>query len=117
MTRFMVVLALLLVPVVASAQGRGQPSGITRGAAQPNQNKWSAKAPWGQTERSATLDAQRKDPFKLFDNVYYVGFQAVSSYLVTTSNGLVKASRWATRRSSSTSRQAIPQVRHQLSFP
>jgi metallo-beta-lactamase class B len=62
---------------------------VTRGAAQPNQNKWSAKAPWGQTERSATIDAQRKDPFKVFDNVYYIGFQAVSSYMVTTSAGLV----------------------------
>jgi metallo-beta-lactamase class B len=81
--------ALLLGSVIASAQGGAQP-GILRGAGQKNQNKWSAKAPWGQTERSATsMEAQRKEPFKLFDNVHYVGFQAVSSYLITTSAGLV----------------------------
>ena len=63
--------------------------GVVRGADQPNQNRWNAKSPWGQTERSAPIEAQRKDPFKVFDNVYYVGFQTVSSYLVTTSDGLV----------------------------
>jgi metallo-beta-lactamase class B len=66
------------------AQGR-----ITRGADQPNQNKWSAQAPWGKTERSAPMELQRKEPFKLFDNVYYVGLQTVSAFLVTTSAGLV----------------------------
>ena len=64
-------------------------AGIQRGAAQANQNKWNAKRPWGKTERSGPLEAQRKDPFKLFDNVYYVGLQTVSAYLVTTSEGPV----------------------------
>lgn len=88
------VLACLLASSSAGAQrggagGRGGPQGITRGAEQPNQNKWNAKSPWGKTERSAPMEAQRKEPFKLFDNVYYVGFQTVSVYLVTTSAGLV----------------------------
>jgi hypothetical protein len=51
----------------AQRGGRGAAQGITRGADQPNQNKWNAKSPWGRTERSAPLEAQRKDPFKLFD--------------------------------------------------
>src|SRR5688572_12813 len=76
------VLAGLLAAAPAVAQ-------ITRGADQPNQNKWNAKGPWGKTERSAPIEGQRKKPFKLFDNVWYVGFQTVSVYLVTTSDGLV----------------------------
>ncbi len=76
--------ACLLAVSVPSAQ-----EGIQRGAAQTNQNKWNAKGPWGKTERSGPLEAQRKDPFKLFDNVYYVGLQTVSAYLVTTSAGPV----------------------------
>lgn len=82
-------LTLLLAASVAAQGGRGaRPTGIVRGATQPNQNKWNAKGPWGQTERSAPLEAQQKEPFKVFDNVYYVGFQTVSSYLITTSDGL-----------------------------
>lgn len=79
-----VMAALLGVSVVA---GQGQE--ILRGARQPNQNKWNAKSPWGQTERSAPISAQRKASFKVFDNVWYVGFQTVSVYLVQTSDGLV----------------------------
>ncbi len=85
----------LLVCLLASSSvgaqrgGPGAAQGVTRGAEQPNQNKWNAKSPWGKTERSAPTDAQRKAPFKLFDNVYYVGFETVSVYLVTTSAGLV----------------------------
>lgn len=79
-------LALVVVCVLTASSAAGQ---ITRGADQPNQNKWNAKGPWGKTERSAPIEAQRKKPFKLFDNVWYVGFQTVSVYLVTTSDGLV----------------------------
>ena len=67
---FILALACLLASFPASAQrgagGGGQgPKGITYGADQPNQNKWNAVGPWGKTERSAPLEAQRKDPFKL----------------------------------------------------
>ena len=35
------------------------------------------------------IDAVRVEPFKMFDNVYYVGIRHVSTYLITTSEGLV----------------------------
>jgi len=41
------------------------------------------------TNRGAALDKQRKDPVKLFDNVYSVGVQTVCAFLITTSAGLV----------------------------
>lgn len=41
------------------------------------------------TNRSAAMDKQRKDPVKLFDNVYSVGVQTVCAFLITTSAGLV----------------------------
>lgn len=83
-TAFAVILASSL-----AAQGGRQGGGITRGANQPRQNPWSAKAPWGQTERSAPMELQKKEPFKVFDNVYYTGLQTVASYLVDcgTANG------------------------------
>jgi len=80
--------AVIMTSTLA-AQGGRQGGGITRGANQPNQNRWSAKAPWAQTERSAPMELQKKEPFKIFDNVYYTGLQTVASYLVTTSAGLV----------------------------
>ena len=79
-------LAGILAGVLAASPAAAQ---ITRGADQPNQNKWNAKGPWGKTERSAPIEAQRKKAFKVFDNVWYVGFQTVSVYLVSTSDGLV----------------------------
>lgn len=85
-------LAFLCAAGPAGAQGGGrgaEPQRIVRGADQPNQNRWNAKSPWGTTERSAPIALQKKTPFKLFDNVWYVGFQTVSVYLVTTSDGLV----------------------------
>jgi metallo-beta-lactamase class B len=82
----MLLLIGLLTSLLAAAPATAQ---ITRGADQPNQNKWNAKGPWGKTERSAPIEAQRKRPFKLFDNVWYVGFQTVSAYLVSTSAGPV----------------------------
>jgi metallo-beta-lactamase class B len=77
-------LGCLLAVSTPSAQ-----NGIRRGPEQSNQNKWNAKGPWGKTERSGPLEAQRRDPFKIFDNVYYVGLQTVSVYLVNTSAGPV----------------------------
>ncbi len=83
--------AVLLAAALVNAQGDNAPrqGAILRGAAQTNQNKWNAKGPWAATERSAPVELQKKEPFKVFDNVHYVGFQTVSSYLVTTSDGLV----------------------------
>ena len=85
MTRSLLLTGVLM-GVLATQPAAAQ---ITRGADQPNQNKWNAKGPWGKTERSAPIEGQQKKPFKLFDNVWYVGFQTVSAYLVSTSAGLV----------------------------
>jgi metallo-beta-lactamase class B len=58
-------------------------AGIQRG----ERTDWNLKAPWGGTRQDATREP--RTPFKIFDNVYYVGLQTVCAYLVTTSNGLV----------------------------
>jgi metallo-beta-lactamase class B len=83
-----------VVAVIAGAapvaqEGNAGGSGIRRGAAQANQNRWNAKSPWGGTERSGPIPAQKKAAFRIFDNVHYVGLQTVSTYLVSTSAGLV----------------------------
>lgn len=39
--------------------------------------------------RNAPMDQQRKDPTKLFDNVYSVGVKSVNAFLITTSAGFV----------------------------
>ena len=41
------------------------------------------------TNRSVPMDQQRKDPVKLFDNLYSVGVQTVCAFLIPTSAGLV----------------------------
>ena len=38
---------------------------------------------------SFALADQRREPFRIFDNLYYVGVDFVSSYLLTTSDGLI----------------------------
>jgi metallo-beta-lactamase class B len=62
-------------------------------AAQRGENEqrleWTLKAPWGKIRRSAPVSQQKVQSFKIFDNVYYVGTHIVSSFLVTTSGGLV----------------------------
>jgi len=83
---FAIAIGALLTATVLDAQ---DPPGVLRGPAIPNQNRWNVKSPWGPTSRVAEIEAQRKDPFKVFDNVYYVGLQTVSAYLVSTSAGLV----------------------------
>jgi len=74
-------LAIALVLLAASAlwaQGAGQPPRID----------WNARAPWG-AQPNLPFDQQKKDPFKIFDNVWYVGIQTAAPYLVMTSDGLV----------------------------
>jgi len=41
------------------------------------------------SNRDVPMDKQRKDPAKLFDNIYSVGVQTVCAFLITTSGGLV----------------------------
>src|SRR5688572_27687793 len=60
------------------------------------QNTNNVGMPW-EALRAATRgtyeelpnSAQKIEPFKVFDNVYYVGLDTIGSYLITTSDGLV----------------------------
>ena len=47
--------------------------------------------PWAQkgVRLPSTAEAQAKEPFQIFDNVYYVGPQSVSMYLIKTDKGLI----------------------------
>src|SRR5436305_10521793 len=72
----LVILATTLLLSVTDAQAQ-------RGA----RTDWNTKGPWATTRQAATREP--KTPFKIFDNVYYVGLQTVCAYLVTTNNGLV----------------------------
>src|SRR5687767_4790424 len=42
-------------------------------------------AKWDDVPRTA----QKTEPFKIFDNVAYVGLETVGAYLITTSDGLI----------------------------
>ena len=76
------------------AQGAGQAGG--RGGAAPQERvDWNAKMPWGAIEKAVQArwngvprTEQKPEPFKVFDNLYYVGIQHVAAYLVPTSEGL-----------------------------
>lgn len=85
--------ALPSMPAFAqSPQGKwnaATDSRIIQGGQNPDQNRWNAVSPWGGIERVAPVEAQQKAPFQIFDNAYYIGFQTVSAYLITTSEGLV----------------------------
>jgi metallo-beta-lactamase class B len=85
---------LLLLGLHANAQRSG-PGGDPMARFQ-----WELQAPWGVAHRQTILDAInlmaapgggsiRIEPFKLFDNLYFIGFKTVSAYIVTTSDGLV----------------------------
>jgi metallo-beta-lactamase class B len=83
--------ALVLAVSVVAAQGRQG-----GGGGQAPQTNWNQRMPWGPLEAAVRLrwagyplTAQRTEPFKVFDNVYYVGIQIVGSYLITTSAGLI----------------------------
>jgi metallo-beta-lactamase class B len=57
---------------------------------------WNAKMPWGASEKAVQArwgglprTAQKTEPFKIFDNLYFVGVQHVAAYLVPTAEGLI----------------------------
>jgi metallo-beta-lactamase class B len=65
-------------------------AGLLFAGAPAGAQSWNNKAPWGPGQhRRGSGGPLRDHPFKIFDNVYYVGLHNVSSYLVTTSAGLV----------------------------
>ena len=65
--------------------------------AQQQRIDWNARAPWRVWDtpppnakgNPESREANKREPIKLFDNVYYIGLHNVSTYLVTTSAGLV----------------------------
>ena len=65
-------------------------SGIAfHGAAQGQQIDWNARAPWGPQDHSEPVELQKKEPFKIFDNVWYVGIQTAAIYLLPSNGGHV----------------------------
>ena len=63
---------------------------IDEGVAQSSDRAGPSFSPWFDPEfPPRTREAQAAKPFKIFDNVYYVGLQSVSSYLITTNQGLI----------------------------
>jgi metallo-beta-lactamase class B len=46
-------------------------------------------APAQSFAQGGDFNAQTRDAFKIFDNLYYVGVDLVSAYLITTSDGLI----------------------------
>jgi metallo-beta-lactamase class B len=84
---------LALIALLA-ATGLAAQDGRQGGGAAPQGNRinWNANTPWGPREGAIMglpMDQQKTAPFKVFDNVYYVGLRSVGAYLVTTSEGLV----------------------------
>ena len=79
-------IAVFLVTGPVGAQNRA-PAGVPGNQAQ--RIDWNAKAPWAGRPDDAPPEAQQTAGFRIFDNLYYVGLKRVSSYLVTTSVGLV----------------------------
>src|SRR5688500_16298897 len=84
---------MALVLTASLVHGQGREGG---GGAQAPQVNWNQKMPWGPLEVAVRLrwaglplTAQKVEPFKVFDNIYYVGIQVVGSYLITTSAGLI----------------------------
>ena len=82
------VLLVLGVSALVAQEGR-QGGGAANQGARIN---WNANTPWGPREGAIMglpMDQQKTAPFKVFDNVYYVGLRSVGSYLITTNAGLV----------------------------
>ena len=63
---------------------------VSQVTAQSGRRVGPSFSPWFDPEfPPRTKEAQLAEPFRIFDNVYYVGLQSVSSYLITTSQGLI----------------------------
>jgi glyoxylase-like metal-dependent hydrolase (beta-lactamase superfamily II) len=84
---FLVTLDITVMGQALSSQGANPPT---------KEVNWNARMPWSSWEAGVNTwwanfprAAQRMDPFKIFDNVYYVGIQAYQSLLVPTSDGLI----------------------------
>ena len=76
----------VLVSITLAAFAQAQRTEVP---AAPEPPTWQdTMSPWlGSAGRPG--NDERKQPFRIFDNVYYVGLHWVSAYLITTSDGLV----------------------------
>ena len=87
------VIVLTLGATLLDAQGRGRGQGAGQGQAVNNNNSgmpWEAlraavMIPW----EGVPFTAQKTEPFKVFDNISYVGVETVGSYVINTSGGLI----------------------------
>ena len=82
-------LAVLLVALGAAACGGGEaePPAADDGAAADADSATSGVADgWQALNDPAT---QRVEPFQIFDNLYYIGIEWVSCYLLATTDGLI----------------------------
>ena len=77
---FMTASALLVAAIAVGAP--------TPAAGQQSPVNWNARAPWGE-QPNIPFDQQRKAPFKVFDNLWHVGIQTSSNFLLVTNQGLV----------------------------
>jgi metallo-beta-lactamase class B len=48
---------------------------------------WNGRAPWGVQDHNEPVELQKKEPFKIFDNVWYVGIQTAALYLIPSKGG------------------------------
>ena len=78
----LLVTAIAVVLVTSWAGAQGQVTAVPK--VNPN---WDKRL-WP-TTRNAPFAQMAKDPTKLFDNVYSVGFNPISPFLITTNAGLV----------------------------
>jgi metallo-beta-lactamase class B len=58
-----------------------------QGAGQAPQIDWNSRAPWGPQDHSEPVELQKKDPYKMFDNVWQVGIQTATVWLLTSNAG------------------------------
>jgi metallo-beta-lactamase class B len=76
------VLQVSALATVLAVCGLGLP-----GVAQEQRIDWNARAPWGPQDHSEPVELQKKDPYKMFDNVWQVGIQTATVWLITSSAG------------------------------
>ena len=48
---------------------------------------WNARAPWGAQDHSEPVELQKKEPYRMFDNVWQVGIQTATVWLITSPAG------------------------------
>jgi glyoxylase-like metal-dependent hydrolase (beta-lactamase superfamily II) len=58
-----------------------------QGDAQGQQIDWNARAPWGPQDHNEPVELQKHEPYKIFDNVWYVGIQTAAVYLLPSPAG------------------------------